>query len=380
MIRTLSVVLAATWLTACTDGSDTFLVTPPEAPLPDFATADAWLADFVETQPLFPGASIILVDGDRGVMHKSVFGNQTDDSLVLLASTTKVPTVMLLMALHDDASIDFDIQTPIANYLPWEGVWDAAITTENLVSNRSGIPGLDNLTTRFAAYAPHLCQFLPGGTLMECAETLYTTPLPAIPNPPADTAFDYGGSQWQIAGAVAEFVGGATWNQLWDQYIGEPCGLEMTRYGNNLSFADEWTGNADALEGLDNPSMEGGMMSSLDDYAKLLSVHLNDGYCGDQQVVSAQSLAFMREERTPIEGSSRGYGMGWWLTPPPAGGEVYLYVDPGAYGSVSWIDTSRNYGGVVFFEEYTLTGASTGSRGVVSDLIPLIEAAIDATR
>lgn len=380
MIRTLSTLLAATALVACTDGSDTFFIEPPVQPLPDFTAADTWLSDFVDAQAPFPGGSMIIVDGERGVIHKSVFGDQDDDSLVLLASTSKVPTVMLLMALNDDDAIDFDVQAPIANYLPWEGVWDAAITTENLVSNRSGIPGLNNLVTRAADYAPHLCQYLPAGTLMACAETLYTTPLPAIPTPPPDTVFDYGGSQWQIAGGVAEVVGGASWNQLWDQYIGEPCGLEVTRYGNNLSFPTEWTGDGDALQGLDNPNMEGGMMSSLDDYAKLISVHLNDGYCGESQVMTAESVAFMREARTESDGGSRGYGMGWWILPPDEDGTFYLYVDPGAYGSISWIDTERNYGGAVFFEEYTMASASRGSRGVSDELIPLVQAAFDAVR
>lgn len=368
-------------LLACTDGSDSPTVTPqPEA---DFTAAAAWLADFVEQEPLFPGGSMIIVDKERGVIHKSAFGNQTEDSLVLLASTSKVPTVMLLMALHeDDANIEFDIQAPIANYLPWEGVWDAAITTEHLVSNRSGIPGLTNLFVRPLDYAPHLCQYGPVGTLLECAETLYTTELPAIPSTPPNSAFDYGGSQWQLAGGVAEVVGGASWNQLWDQYIGEPCGLEVSKFGNNLSSAEAWTGNADALGGLANPNMEGGMMASLDDYAKLISLHLNDGACGENQVLSSEGVAFMRLERTVAMPGGTGYGMGWWIrgAEEEEGSSIYLYTDAGFYGSISWIDIERNYGGVVFFEEYSGAGGSIGSGGVTNELIPLIEQAIDAIR
>lgn len=382
MIPRLLLCIAAFSLYACSDGSDTAIVTPP-APLPDFAAADAWMSDLVEAEPLFPGGSMIIVEKDRGVVHKSVFGNQNEDSLVLLASTSKVPTVMLLMALHeDDDNVDFDIQTPIANYLPWQGVWDGAITTENLLSNRSGIPGLTNLFTRPLDYAPHLCQYQPAGTLLDCAEALYTTELPAIPSTEPDTAFDYGGSQWQLSGGVAETVGGASWNQLWDQYIGQPCGLTMARWGNNLGNATAWTGDADALGGLDNPNMEGGMMSNLDDYAKLLSLHLNDGLCGDNRVLSAQGVEFMRLARTEAGGGSgsRGYGMGWWIVPAEEGGSVYLYVDPGFYGSVSWIDIERGYAGAVFFEEYGGTSGQIGSGGVTRELIPLIEQAIDAVR
>ena len=376
------ILLLSSALVACSSGNgNESNNTVQESSAPDFTMADAWLESFVDFEPLFPGGSMVIVDKKRGVIHKSAFGSQTEESLVLLASTSKVPTVMLLMALHeDDDNVNFDIQTAVANYLPWQGVWDPAITTEHLVSNRSGIPGLGNVFSRPADYGVHLCQYLPAGTLQECAEKIYTTPLPALASTPANTAFDYGGSAWQLAGGVAELVGGGTWNQLWDQYIGEPCGLEIARFGNMLSVASNWEGNPEGLLGQDNPNMEAGLVSDLEDYAALISLHLNDGACGDTQVLSPEGVAFMREERTPSEGGSLGYGMGWWVVPASEEGSVYLYVDPGFYGAVSWIDIKREYGGVVLFEEYSGIGGGIGSEGVLRQLIPIIEEAIDAVR
>jgi CubicO group peptidase (beta-lactamase class C family) len=367
-------------LTACSGGNNSSSGTEPELQ-PDFTEADAWMEGFVATEEAFPGGSYVIVDRDAGVIHKAAFGNLSEDSLVLLASTSKVPSVSLLMALHeDDANVDFSIDQPIASYLPWLGVWDAAITTEHLVSNRSGIPGLANLLTRPDDYAPHLCQYLPTGTLQACAELIYTTPLPALEVTPPNTAFDYGGSQWHLAGAVAEITGGGTLNQLWDQYIGEPCGFEVTKIGNNLSLATLWDGNPESLLGLENPNSEGGMMSSLDDYAKLLSLHLTDGLCGENRVLSAEGLAFMREERTTATEDIWGYGMGWWLVEPDGGGPTSLFLDPGFYGSVAWLDTDRQYAAVVLFEEYSGQFGSVGSGAVVDQLIPIIEATIDAAR
>jgi len=373
------ILVPSLFLAACIDSNNNSNATPVEV-MPDFTTADAWLEEFVATQESFPGGSMIIVDKQQGTIHKSAFGNLTEGSVVLVASLSKVPAVTLLMALdEDDSNVDFDIQEPITSYLPWMGVWDPAITTEHLVSNRSGIPGLFNMFSQPTKYAPHICQFSPLGNLQGCAQTLYTTALPALPSPPANTAFEYGGSQWQISGAVAERVGGGTWDQLWNQYIAEPCGIEVARYGNLFLEPTSWDGNPDSLMGVENPWIEGGMISNLDDYARIISLHLNDGACGDKQVLSPEAVAFMREVRTAAPGAlGRGYAMGWWIEPPVDGGSVYLYLDPGLYGSVAWIDVEREYGGVVFFEEYTQTAGGVGSGAVITQLIPIIEEALDA--
>ncbi|MDG1386795.1 MAG: serine hydrolase [Halioglobus sp.] len=374
--------LCLLFLVACSDSNDSNTPEPPPPPPvpPDFAAADAWMQDFVDSEDAFPGGSYIIVDKNLGVVHKKVFGNLTEDSLVLLASTSKVPTVTLLMALSDDDSIDFDIDTPIANYLPWQGVWDENITTKHLVSNRSGIPGLIQVLSNQAAAASHACQFFPIGTLYDCVESLYTNPLPGFVSTPANTAFDYGGSQWQISGGVAESVGGASWNQLWDQYIAQPCDIEITTYGNNLAIAAAWDGNPESLQGNDNPNMEGGMMATLDDYAKLLSLHLSEGVCGDNRVLSAESLIEMRTATTLNEDGSGYYGMGWWFEPANETGTTTVFTDGGAWGSLSWIDAERNYAGVVFFEEYTGTEANKATSGARNQLIPIVAEAFDAVQ
>ncbi len=177
-------------LAACSDSNNTNVQQPEPPILPDFTEADAWMEEFVATEEAFPGGSYIVVDKNLGVVHKAAFGNQLEDSLVLLASTSKVPTVTLLMALHeDDDNVDFDMTAPIANYLPWQGVWDEAITTEHLVSNRSGIPGLlwvfvaEDLYRRTNASiclrAP--CRPAPRpSTRLPCPDSRSTPPTPSL--------------------------------------------------------------------------------------------------------------------------------------------------------------------------------------------------------
>lgn len=377
---------ATTLLAGCTDNADG--PAPPVQRQFDFSAADAWLQDFVAEEAAFDGGSMMITDRDTGVIHVSSAGAHTEDMLYLLASVSKIPAVSLLMALADDPDLDFDIDTPIENYLPWMGVYPG-ITTAQLLSNTSGIPGL--LAQFSGDYGVHSCQYaLPGqfeasDSLASCAQAIYQAPLDNTVAP--GTRFDYGGSQWQLAGAVAEAVGGDSWNNLFAQYIGEPCDLQVYEFGNMFSAIPAWTGFADSLMGQENPNIEGGAMSNLDDVTTLLRMHLNDGMCGENRVMSAASAQRMRMDIGTALGSrewlndGRGYGLGWWIPPAPEGQEPTLFQDGGAFGSVTWIDTTRGYGAFVALAKYDdLVAARTGPRRIIPELTPLIDEAIDTAQ
>ncbi len=370
------------FLVACSDGGD-------QSPLPayDFSSADAWLDAFVQEEPAFDGAAMIVVDARLGVVHETAVGEHTVDTVYMLASVSKVASVSLLMALADDPAVEFDLDTPIENYLPWPGVYPG-ITTAHLLSNVSGIPGL--LAGLSGDYGVHACQYAAAGqfpesdTLMECAQAIYQAPLAGTL--PPGTLFDYGGSQWQLAGAVAEAVGGDSWANLFERYLGEPCGLEVYEYGNMFANPGGWTGFPDSLVGRDNPNIEGGAISGLRDVATLLQMHLNDGLCGVNRVMSERSAQRMREDvgtalgsREWIGSAGRGYGLGWWVPPAEAGQQPTLFQDGGAYGSVSYIDTARGYGVFVALAKYDdLLAARRGPTRINPELTPIVAAAIDA--
>ena len=89
-------------LFACSDGSDDRPdIVEPEPPLPDFSAVDAWLEEFVAAQEQYPGSSIAIVDENRGIIHKRAFGDQDEETVVLLASLSKVPSVTLELALNE---------------------------------------------------------------------------------------------------------------------------------------------------------------------------------------------------------------------------------------------------------------------------------------
>jgi CubicO group peptidase (beta-lactamase class C family) len=358
---------ASLLLSACSDGSDNN--DPPLAEY-DFSAVDASFQSFLDNSA-FDGISYTLVDREQGAVHEQALGDHTLDIVVQLASTSKMPSVSLLMALHEDESLDFDVEASIDRYLPWMGVYGDR-TTVQLVSNTSGIlglfPGLDN-------YGVHFCQFNGDFTMQACGELLYTVLVPGTVAP--GTAFDYGGSQWQLAGVVAENVSNSSWNQAFADYIGEPCDLDVFTYGNMWWNLEDWNGSPDSLTGQGNAHVEGGAISNMQDYGKILLMHLRGGRCGDNQVLSQEAIDFMQVNRAGELGTD--YGMGLWITPGDAQNNEIVW-DPGLFGAVSWLDMERGIGGYVGIDDYSSDQAGAVYDHVLSVIIPLQQQIVDDAR
>ena len=113
---------------------------PPPPVTPDFSQVDAAFQSFIDESLVFDGISYVVVDAG-GILHTGTFGDHTEDTVVMLASTSKVPAVMTLMALEEDPASTFSMSQQIGEVLPFNGVY-ADRTPAQLVSNTSGIPGL----------------------------------------------------------------------------------------------------------------------------------------------------------------------------------------------------------------------------------------------
>lgn len=385
MLRHCLVLSFALSLAACSDSSNN--TAPLSQPKYDFAPADAWLDNFVQDQDVFNGAAIMVVDREYGVLHSASFGDKTLDTIYLIASVSKISSVTLLLALHDDPEIDFDIDTPIENYLPWMGVYPG-VTTAQLLSNTSGIPGL-LIQFQPGGYGAHNCQYAAPGrfpnadSLLACGQTIYETLLEGAL--PPGTLFDYGGSQWQLAGAVAEVVGGDSWSNLFDKYVTGPCGLTVYEYGNMFSDTGAWTGYPDSLLGQENPNIEGGAISNLEDVTTILRMNLNDGICNGNRVLSEASARRMRMDvgtalgsREWIGSNGDGYGLGWWVPAEQESVEPTFFRGGGAFGSAMYIDTARGYGVFVALAKYDdIIAARPGRERVQRELPPITAGIID---
>lgn len=355
---------------------------PPIAGL-DFSEVDGAFQAFLDESAVFDGISYVVVDANA-TLHTETFGDHTEDLVVMLASTSKVPAVMTLLALDEDPSVSFSVDQPVSTMLPYEGVYTDR-TIVQMVSNTTGISGLSALNSYGNPFGQtledlnHLCTFADSDFVEfeACGEQLLTNELAATQ--PAGNSFDYGGSQWQAAGVTASVAANTTWNQLVDQYLGAPCGLEVFTFGNpwqELNFGiSSFDGSVESLPGQSNPHIGGGAITNLADYAKLLQVHLNGGFCGDQQVLSQTALDRMRVDRGgTVSINPTPYGMGWWISSDNPG----VYDDPGAFGAISFIDVERGIGGYIAIDDYSREDAGAPVALVRQTIIPLIQAVIDS--
>jgi CubicO group peptidase (beta-lactamase class C family) len=347
----------------------------PGASKLDFTAFDAAIEKFVQDNGL-RGASAVVVQSDSGVVHAKGYGEFAADRLYLIASSSKVISVGVLMRLVDAGKLDLDM--PISKYLGDWGDHKSDITTAQLISNSSGLVSL----TDNPYYAPYICQYAEAGSVSDCAKMIYAADDAADRKPP-DTKFNYGGGQWQLAGGIAEVVSGKPWAQLIaDAYV-TPCAASSLGYTNQFqkaggtSYPTFFDGDTSGLPTTDNASIEGGAYITAGDYAKLLLMHLHGGLCGSTRVLSEASTARMQKDRIAAYGgvtpdpSYAGYGLGWWVDRQHAG----AVADPGAYGAVPWLDLGRKYGAMIMLESTAMLGAQLREQ-----VKPLVEATFDAQK
>jgi CubicO group peptidase (beta-lactamase class C family) len=328
----------------------------PDGPGVRFDSVDGVVAAFVASQAL-NGAAVTIVDRDEGIIHESFHGEFTPDRVVLLASSSKMVAADVLLALQDRGLID--LERPLTEFVEW-AAGNPEITAAQLLSNSSG------LRTEWS-FSPYGCQWSPSGTLSDCGvEIMSTTADDDVVRTP-DTAFDYGGGQWQVAGAVAETVSGRSWADLVEETLSEPCGLTSLGFTNpwavlpngaGSSYPPGFDGDISLLPTTLNPNIEGGGYANSRDYARLLLMHLRGGLCGDTRVLSESAIASAHEDRIArvydgSAGASTGYGLGWWIDRNSG-----RRSDPGLYGSYPYLDLDDGYGVHILIEKQSWVGSA----------------------
>ena len=337
---------------ACSD-------TNPPSRTYDFSAVDSAVADFMDVYRV-SGLTMAVVHKDDGQIYEMGYGDFDRDRVSLIASTGKVLSAGVILTLVDDGLLDLD--RPVAEYLDW-GDHHSTVTMRHLLSMMSGIP------EDFPS-----CAGDPATSLQECARSIFENESRSVP--PGEE-FRYSADAWQFAGAVAEIVSGKTWDALVEERLVAPCGLTNTGYrtfDTNLGYPQAFAGDPAAIEPSENPNLGGGAYTAIDDYSKVLAMHLGGGVCGQQRVLSLAMVQSMQEALVPAGATlppwrpeALNYGMGWWWfeEDPP------LLVDSGSFGARSVLLREEDWGAILIIELSTVVGSI-----MYREIVPLIREAV----
>ncbi|RLB36968.1 MAG: hypothetical protein DRH30_14050 [Deltaproteobacteria bacterium] len=363
--------LAVVLLVGCTDSgssSDNWAPldyeTNPASAKYDFSAVDEAVADFMADHPEVEGVTLAIVRGGEGQIYEKGYPDFDRDRISLIASTGKVLSAGVILALVDDGLLELD--RPIAEYLGW-GDYHSAVTMRQILSMMSGLPPSFWISDVCYSFP---CECDPATSIQECGRTVFQDESMSIP--PGEE-FRY--TRWQLAGAVAEIVSNMSWAELVRQKLVAPCGLPNTGYRRLFpEYPEVFDGDPANVPETENPGIGGGAYSTVNDYSKVLLMHLRDGLCGQERVLSPEMLQAMQEDLVP-EGvvmpswrpEAINYGMGWWKYEDEPG----LLIDSGAYGARAVLHPEEDWGAIMIIETTTDEGHELFKR-----LVPVIRAAL----
>lgn len=301
---------------------------------------------------VIPGGSLMILHRGEVVMREA-FGvadieseaPYTVDAPCRIASLTKPHTATLMIMLAERGLLSLD--DPIDQYLPefrelrhaGKVVDKPAPTIRQCLSHTAGFPGNDVMRAEATTMASVK-------TLGEMVEQLAAR---ALANPPG-AKYEYSGAGYYVVGRIAEIVTGRPFQDLMRRHLFEPIGAETATFLPTPELAlrlptsyDRNDGGfirRDGQLGLRIVGPGGSLISSLDDIARLMLLHRNQGKVGTVQVVSAESLKQMLVPQ-PSTGPM-GYGLGFNILAKRTDGSVSRVQHTGASGTLALIDFDRD--------------------------------------
>ncbi|MBZ5610638.1 MAG: beta-lactamase family protein [Acidobacteriia bacterium] len=352
----------------------------------DFSALRARVQKAVDTGEI-PGGSVLVMQHGK-VVFKEAFGlidienNKPfrTDSVCAIASSTKWISGATLMAAVSEGKLSLD--DPIGKYfpayadMPVKGSAEkGSPTVRQCFSHTNALPEItDNILVR-------------DHSVLESAQLLAKTinTLDWMPG----SAFRYGNTGMQLVGGAVAKVTGMEFQDYMREKILAPLGMRDTSFNPTADQRQRSGGiyvhkqgggfqreNLPALQGnIRGALVAGGLHSTLDDYARFLTMMLNDGRFNGHQVLPAKAALETQKDQTggaPIKSSpyrnQKGYGLGAAVMGVDASGKPIYIGDGGAFGTYGWIDRDQELIGV-FFTQNRLRDIYNLSMVEIRDLV-----------
>jgi CubicO group peptidase (beta-lactamase class C family) len=284
-----------------------------------------------------PGVTAIVMRDGKTLFRVDV-GDIGPATPYPVASASKWMAAALLLTVVDEGKLALD--EAISNVLPgFRGV-AGRITLRQLLSHTAGVGSLKSRVD--ARQDPRI-------TLAQSAAEIARRPLE---DPPGEV-FKYGGPGFQVAGALAEAVTGRRWADLFEERIAGPLGMTHTHWehlpGRGISPAETL-----------NPLLQGGVVTTADDYMRFLTMVAQRGLFAGRRILSEEAVDAMETAQTlgiPMAylppGAKPGmqYALGNWCERWNDAGRCSLVSSPGALGTYPWIDRQSGIYGIFFLRD-----------------------------
>ncbi len=318
------------------------------------------------------GAMLLMHDGD--VIFRQAFGYGhirrkipfSIESRFFAASLSKPIIATLVVKLDAEGIVDLDQPLDetlpcVANLRSESGDLPASMPTlRQCLHHTAGFRGDEGPSTR-----PWLKWKHKGYSLSEVVEKESMIPLAANPG----TRYAYSGIGYDFVGRVIELATGQALESALQKYLCEPLGMiDTTFYPDEQTQNDMpsfyWRHRSDGSfrRRIDQPnvrpddytSVGGGIVTTIDNLAKFLQVHLNGGLIHGVRWIDEASLNQMYVRKKP--GSF--YGLGFVLGPADENGLASWILHTGSSGTMFWCDRQRKVVGVIATQQRLSDGTA----------------------
>ena len=329
----------------------------------------------IRKKQVLPALAVVVVKGgkicDRAAVGVRKFGDPTPvttNDLFHIGSCTKSMTATLAGMFVQEGKLRWD--TTIATVLPeLKGTMNpqyAAVTLEQLLTHRGGVPG----SPPPAAWAQAAKQ---QGAITQQRSEFIAAVLRQPPQAAPGTKMIYSNQGYTIAGVMLEKITGKDWETLITERLFTPLHMTTASFGvpGTKGRVDQPWGHA-RKDGQvkpvqsDNPPAigpAGTVHCSLDDLARYVMFHLNEGKGGGLLKADA-----FRKLHTPPEGGD--YACGWIVTKRGwTGGNALMHSGSNTmWYLVMWLAPERDFA-VITATNIAGPGAEKGCDDVASAMI-----------
>lgn len=341
ILASLSLILTAVLLASC--GSTPRPQQPPPTP-----TTIPGLQEAIQkilTRYHVPGAGIALVDKDQviwaggvGEARLATHTQVTADTMFRVGSITKTFVALALLKLQEEKKIDLNAKlADLAPTLPFRNPWSATnpVTVADVLEHTAG----------FDDMLPSEIYNVYGKANIDPFEVCERFKQTLVSRWPPGMRMSYSNPDYGVAGYLVWKASHIQFDPYIVQTILEPLGMKLSGFTLTDKIFAQLAQGYDGVPPHPVPYLNiylrsaGDLKSSPAELAKLVQMFLNGGKVGNQQIVSADSIARMEYPETTLaarEGLKNGYGLANYANPD--GPVVQHGHDGGISGYLSTYD------------------------------------------